>query len=314
VDQFFTTYGFLIVSMLFNALLALSMYLPLMAGQLSLASAGFYALGGYIAAVISTQVFPSADGMVPISLVLLEMVVAALICGVLALLVGVTALRLRGIYLALATIAFVEVMRILSLNLDITGGAIGIFAIPQPFPTKIDYLWIAAPMLPLCIVFFLRLERIRVGRAFIAIREDELAAAAMGINTTHYKVLAFVVGGILAGVVGAVSAHFLNTWNARQGTFDASVLYLAFVVIGGSRTFVGPIVGALLLTALPEVLRGAADVGGLPLWLEQFLRDGRLIIYGLLIAFSTIFFPQGLVTPALWRRERVAKQAAESPG
>ena len=97
------------------------------------------------------------------------------------------------------------------------------------------------PLLLLSMFFVYRLERIRVGRAFIAIREDELAADAMGINPTHYKVLAFTLGAMLAGVVGAVSAHFLNTWNARQGTFDASISYLAFVLIGGSRTFLGPV-------------------------------------------------------------------------
>ena len=126
----------------------------------------------------------------------------------------------------------------------------------------------------------------------------------MGIAPTYHKVLAFTMGAILAGLVGAVSAHFLNTWNARQGTFDASVAYLAFVLIGGSRTFLGPVLGGLVLTALPEVLRGVADIGGLPLWLSQFLKDGRLIIFGLLLVLGTIFFPQGLVTPDLVRRMR----------
>lgn len=86
-------------------------------------------------------------------------------------------------------------------------------------------------------VLFYRLERIRTGRAFIAIREDELAASAMGIDPTYYKVLAFTLGAMLAGIVGVISAHFLNTWNARQGTFDASITYLTIVLIGGSRTF-----------------------------------------------------------------------------
>jgi branched-chain amino acid transport system permease protein len=154
-----------------------------------------------------------------------------------------------------------------------------------------------------------RLERIRVGRAFIAIREDELAADAMGISPTRYKVLAFTLGAILAGVVGAVSAHVLNTWNARQGTFDASINYLAFVLIGGSRTFAGPIVGGLALTLLPELLRALADLSGLPPWLSQFLRDGRLIIYGVLLAIGTVFFPRGIITPELlqtrWARSRI---------
>jgi len=300
---FLTTYGFLIVSMLLGAMLGLSLYLPLMAGQLSLASPGFYALGGYIAAILSTRVFPTT-GLFPIPLLLLEMVVAGVAAGALGLLVGIPALRLRGIYLAIATIAFVEILRVLSLNLEITGGAVGIFGIPQPFTSAIAYLWIVLPMLVASMLSLYRLERSRTGRAFIAIREDELAADAIGINPTYYKVLAFTLGAILAGMVGAVSAHFLNTWNARQGTFDASIVYLTFVLIGGSRTFLGAVFGGIVLTALPEMLRASADLPGLaPQW-AQFLRDGRLMLFGVLIVLGTIFFPQGLVTPAWFRRSK----------
>jgi branched-chain amino acid transport system permease protein len=302
--DFFATYGFLIVSMLLAAMLGLSLYLPLMAGQLSLASPGFYALGGYIAAVMSTKVFTYKGDLFPIPDLLLEMLIAGVASAGLAIIVGVPALRLRGIYLALATIAFVEVLRVLSLNLDITGGAVGIFGVPQPFKTQIEYLWIVLPMLVISMFFVARLERIRVGRAFTAIREDELAAGAMGVNPTFNKVLAFTMGAVLAGVVGAVSAHFLNTWNARQGTFDASISYLAFVLIGGSRTFLGPVLGGLALTALPEVLRILSDTGGLPPWLGGFMKDGRLIIFGFLLIVGTVFLPQGFVTPALFERRR----------
>ncbi|MBC1275163.1 branched-chain amino acid ABC transporter permease [Nostoc sp. UCD121] len=319
MSEFFSTYESPIVYMVLEALLGLSLYLPLMAGQLSLASPGFYALGGYIAAILSTKVlissntlfpialllklFPSSNNLFPIPLLLLEMLIAGLISGILAVIVGIPALRLRGIYLAIATIAFVEVLRVVSLNLDITGGAVGIFGIPQPFQSQIEYLWIAVPFLLVSMVLFYRLERIRTGRAFIAIREDELAASAMGINPTYYKVLAFTLGAILAGMVGVISAHFLNTWNARQGTFDASITYLTIVLIGGSRTFLGSVVGAIVLKVLLEIiLRRIADIAGLPNWLAQFLRDGRLIIYGILIVLGTIFFPQGFVTPDILKK------------
>ena len=301
MNDFVSTYGFLFVSMILGAMLGLSLYLPLMAGQLSLASPGFYALGGYIAAILSTKVFQVTETF-PILLLLLEMLISGIVCGLLGVVVGVPALRLRGIYLAIATIAFVEILRVLALNLDITGGAVGIFGIPQPFQSPIEYLWIVLPLLLISMAFVYRLEKIRVGRAFIAIREDELAADSMGINPTYYKVLAFTMGAILAGVVGAISAHFLNTWNARQGTFDASIIYLTFVLIGGSRTFLGPVLGGMMFTALPEILRAIADTPGLPVWLAQFLRDGRLIIFGLLIVIGTRFFPQGLVTPQLLNR------------
>lgn len=307
MGEFLDIYGPLIVNMVLGALLGLSLYLPLMAGQLSLASPGFYALGGYIAAILSTSIFKSSGTPFPIPILLLEMLIAGLVCGGLGIIVGIPALRLRGIYLAIATIAFVEVLRVLSQNLDITGGAVGIFGIPQPFTKQIDYLWIALPLLIISMILLYRLERIRVGRAFIAIREDELAAGAMGISPTYYKVLAFTLGAILAGVVGAVSAHFLNTWNPRQGTFDAGIIYLTSVLIGGTRTFVGPVFGGMVFTALPEVLRAIADTNGLPIWLTQFLRDGRLIIFGLLIVIGTIFFPQGLVTPDIFNRKKSGK-------
>jgi branched-chain amino acid transport system permease protein len=311
--EFFNTYGFLIVSAIFGAILGISVYLPLMAGQLSLATPGFYAIGGYIAAIASTKILTTNTGTLPIWWLLLEMLAAGLVSGLLAVIMGIPVLRLRGIYLAIATIAFVEILRVVSLNLDITGGAVGIFGIPQPFQSPLEYLWIALPLLGLSMAFMYRLEKIRVGRALIAIREDELAADSMGINPTYYKVLAFTLAAILAGVVGAVSAHFLNTWNSRQGTFDASIIFLAFVLIGGSRTFWGPVVGGIVLTALPEALRAIASVNGVPMWLSQFLKDGRLIIFGVLIVIGTIFYPKGIITPEFlqWCKQSMQKLSAK---
>jgi branched-chain amino acid transport system permease protein len=308
LSDLFSAYGFLLVSMIFGAILGLSIYLPLMAGQLSLATPGFYALGGYLSAIFSTQVFKFDGNILPLPLLLLEMLIAAILSGVLAIILGIPVLRLRGIYLAIATIAFVEILRVIALNLEITGGAVGIFAIPQPFNSPIEYLWIAVPLLALSMLFLYRLEKIKIGRALLAIREDELAADAMGINPSYYKVLSFTLGAILAGLVGAVSAHFLNTWNARQGTFDSSIIYLAFVLIGGSRTFWGPVIGGMVLTALPEALRVIAGTTGLPLGLATFLRDGRLIIFGFLIVLGSIFYPQGIITPDLLKRFKINKK------
>jgi branched-chain amino acid transport system permease protein len=294
---------FLLVTMLLGAVLGLSIYLPLLAGQLSLASPGFYALGGYIAAVLATRVFPT-EGRYGVGLVLLEMLIAGLACGLLAIVVGLAALRLSGIYLALATIAFVEVLRVVALNLRVTGQAIGIFQIPQPFSSYRGYLWLAAPLLVAAAAFTRRLERVRMGRAFVAIREDELAAAAMGINPTRVKVIAFTLGGILAGLAGVIAAHVLGTWNTRQGTFDTSIAYLSFVLIGGSRTWLGPVAGGLALTYLPEWLRARAAASFLPPFAAEFLRTGRFIIYGVLLAASCVFFPHGLITPELLGRLR----------
>lgn len=294
------TYDFLMVSMTLGAMLALSLYLPLMSGQLSLASPAFYAIGGYVAALVSTRVFAGLNPY-PVPLVLGEMVFAAMVCGLVGWGLGVPVLRLRGIYFAIATIAFSEVLRVLALNLEVTGGAIGIFGIPQPFSTPLGYLWLTLPSLIGVAIAIGRLEQSRAGKAMQAIRADELVAQTLGIDTPRYKVLGFVLGAMLAGVAGVLAAHLLNTWNPRQGTFDTGVLALTAVLVGGNRTFVGAIAGGMLFTALPELLRGLADQPYWPTAVAAFFRDGRLMLYGLLIILGTRFFPKGLCHPPNWR-------------
>jgi branched-chain amino acid transport system permease protein len=279
--MFLDNYGFLMVAIIQQALLGMSLWYPLMAGQLSLASIGFYSLGGYIAAIMGTSPHFAAwrETLGP-ALYPVEWLIAMLASVLLGLLVGIPALRLRGIYLALATIAFVQVLNVVVLILDVTGGAVGLFGIPQPFEKRIGYLWFFGPLLIVMLLFSWRLTRTVAGRSFMAIREDELAAQAMGISTTYEKVRAFVIGCGLAGVVGAMSAPFLNTWNARQSSFDASVACLAYVLIGGARSIWGPLLGAILLVALPEVLRP--------------LKDARLIMNGIVLVVACIYLPQGI--------------------
>lgn len=305
MNDFLQTYGFLIASMIQYGLLGLSLYYPLMAGQLSLASPGFYALGGYIAAIILTNPsFAGLRGSLGGWVYPLTWLLAGLACALLGVIVGLPALRLRGIYLALATIAFVEILRVVALNLDITGGAVGLFGIPQAFnfAQNWQYISIFLPLLLVVLLFTRQLERSRTGRALRAIREDELAADAMGISPTRYKVLAFVIGAILAGIVGAISAPFLNTWNSRQGTFDVSITILALTLIGGSRNMWGPVVGGALLTALPEVLR--------------FLSDWRLVINGLVLVVASLYLPQGIVglLQSLRRRPPPPRPTIRPPG
>ena len=207
-------------------------------------------------------------------LVQMLLVLGGLLAGLLALLVGRLVLRLQGIYLAIATIALVEIVRVAILNL--------------PFATAAGYLLPALALLALAGWFCQRLDAMPLGRAMAAIRDDELAASCMGIDTTRVKLTAFVLSAVLAGSTGALAAHFLNTWNARQGTFDASITTLAFVILGGSRTWLGPVVGGLLLTALPELLRPVGDV--------------RLVLFGLVILLGPVLAPQGLITPGLLER------------
>lgn len=275
----------LLVQMGLGALLALSVYLPLRAGQLSLATPGFYAIGGYVAALLSTR-WPALAGsgaLYPLPSLLLEMVLATGLATGLALLIGRPVLQLRGIYLAIATIALVEILRVVNLNAGWTGGAVGIFAIPQPFNGPQGYLICTALLLAFCCWLCARLEQMRLGRAMAAMREDELAARCMGVPTAQVALSAFVLSAAIAALTGVVAAHFLNTWNARQGSFDASITTLAFVVFGGSRTWLGPVLGGLVLTALPELLRSVGDL--------------RLIVFGLVILVGPILAPQGLITP-----------------
>ena len=276
----------LLVQMLLGALLGLSVYVPMAAGQLSLATPAFYAIGGTLAALLATQGSPQAT--ISLGAVLGEMLLAAALTAGLALLVGLPVLRLRGIYLAIATIALVEIVRVAILNLPFTGGATGIFGIPQPFEEPLGYVWLSGALLALVGWLFQRLEASPLGRSMAAVRDDELASRCMGINTTRVKLTAFVLSAVLAGSTGALAAHFLNTWNARQGTFDASITTLAFVILGGSRTWLGPVVGGLLLTALPELLRPVGDV--------------RLVLFGLVILLGPVVAPQGLITPGLLER------------
>jgi len=282
VEDFISRYGFLFVTIIQQALLGLSLYFPLMAGQLSLASIGFYALGGYVAAIMGTH-----PALAPLRETLgffifpLEWLVAGIVSIILGLGLGFPALRLRGIYLALATIAFVQVFGVLVLNMPIAGGAVGIFGIPQAFESRLAYIWFFGPLLVLTLLFLKRLEATGTGRLFFSIREDELAARAMGVNVTWRKVQAFVIGCALAGVVGAMSAPFLNTWNTRQGTFDAGVACLAYVLIGGARSKWGALLGAALLVSLPELLRP--------------LKDSRMILNGLVLVLACVYMPQGIV-------------------
>jgi len=276
----------LLVQMILGALLGLSVYLPMAAGQLSLATPAFYAVGGTLAALLSTQ--GGAQSAISLWSVLGEMLLAAGLTAGLALLVGLPVLRLRGIYLAIATIALVEIVRVAILNLPFTGGAAGIFGIPQPFQQPFGYVLFSGGLLAVCGWLFQRLEASRLGRSMAAIRDDELASRCMGIQTTRVKLTAFVASAVLAGITGVIAAHYLNTWNARQGSFDMAITTLAFVILGGSRSWLGPVIGGMLLTALPELLRPVGDL--------------RLVLFGLVILLGPVFFPQGLITPALLER------------
>ncbi len=284
--------SFVLITMLQQALLGISLYVPLMSGQLSLASPAFYTIGGYLAALLSSAVaknyLPSGTEIYPWTWLLVELALAALLCFVLAYGMGRLVLRLRGIYLALATLALVEIVRVLCLNLEWTGGAIGIFSIPQIYAEQQSYLWLFFLLFVAVASGVVCLERSVHGQAFRALREDEFAGAAMGIDPARCKTLAFAFGAVIAGITGVASAHLLNTWNARQGNFDSSINLLAYVMIGGPWSVWGGVLGGMLLSALPELLRP--------------LQDYRLVVNGSLIVLASLYLPKGLVPDRFWQR------------
>jgi len=274
-----------------NALLGLSVYATLSCGQLALSSAGFMAIGAYAAALLTVRAH------VPFPLVL---AVAMLIPAFVAVPLGLPVLRLKGVFLAIATIGFGEVVRLGFVNWEYVNGAQGIVAIPQLAAVWLIYLCLAA-----AIFVFWRLRGSKWGFALEAIREDEPAARTMGIATATYKLAMLAFGAALAGLAGALEGHFTFMVAPNGFAFGRVVEMLVFAVVGGMATFWGPVVGAAFLTLLPEVLREVAPLVGIepgPL---------RLMVNGLVLLAVILFLPNGLVSlPAEVRERRALRRAA----
>ena len=271
-----------------NGLLALSVYATLSCGQLSLANAGFMAIGAYASALLTVHT------SLPFSLVLLAGTVAP---ALFAIPLGLPVLRLRGVFLAIATIGFGEVVRIGFVNWDFTNGALGLVGIPQRTGLAVIYAAVAAAL-----YLSWRLRGTRSGYALEAIREDEAAARTMGIDSTAHKLAMFVLGAALAGLAGALEAHFTFMVAPSGYSFGRVVDMLVFAVVGGTLHPVGPLVGAAFLTFLPELLRAAGSSIGIP--------PGplRLFLNGVVLLAVILFLPDGVVS--LFRRA-TRRRAAE---
>ena len=278
---------------LINMALALSIYLTLSTGLLSLANAGFMAIGAYTAAILATQAGAGLALAFPLALV---------VGAAVAVSIGLVVLRLRDVYLAIATLGFGEIVTIAALNgdkilrrltgndgLTIFNGAEGItlpYASPRPILGLPDTTW---PLLlyVLALAYLVRtLRRSHQGRVLAAIRLDESAAATLGVNVVRYKLLAFVLGAMIAAGAGALSTPIVRVIDPRNYVFTRAVDILASAVLGGVAHWSGPLIGAALLTGLPEALR--------------FLREQREIVNGLIIMLSIIFLPRGLADPRFW--------------
>lgn len=251
-----------------NIILAVSLNLITgFTGQFSLGHAGFMAIGAYVSAVLTLKLnlpFPVA------------IVAAALAAGLVGVLVGIPTLRLRGDYLAIATLGLSEIIRIIALNVDYIGGASGLPDIPR----YTNWTWI----------FFITVATVVVirnfidssyGRACIAIREDEIAAESAGINIAYYKILAFTIGALFAGIAGALYANYFYMLKPNSFGFMKSIDILVMVVFGGMGSITGSILGAAVLTLLSMYLQNFPEI--------------RMILYALMLLIIMLYRPQGLM-------------------
>ena len=279
---------------LINMSLGISIYLTLYTGMLSLANAGFMAIGAYTAALLITR----AD--IPLGFTIAP---AMFLAVVVALPLGMLVLRLRDVYLAIATLGFGEIVRIIALNGDkvvrlfsedkeivVFNGAEGItlsYVTPKMILGIPDTTWPLLIYLAGVAYLAFTIQNSRYGRVLASIRQDETAAHTLGIDVVRYKLLAFVLSAAIAAGAGALSTPVMRVIDPRNYVFGKAVDILAFAVLGGTTHWMGAIVGATVLTSLPEVL--------------SFLKDQRDIANGLIIMISTIYLPRGLVDPQMWR-------------
>ena len=255
----------------YNIILAVSLNLAAgYLGQLPLGHAGFMAVGAYTSALFTLNTSLPGGIEFPISLVL-----GGLAAGVCGILIGLPALRLRGDYLAIITLGFGEIIRVIIRNLGFTGGATGLRGIDKY--TSVTSVFI---VIVIAIYVIKAIMNSRHGRAILSIREDEIAAESCGIPTTRYKVTAFAISAMFAGVAGGLYAHYIGILDPNNFGFMNSIEILVMVVLGGMGSMVGSVISASALTILPEALRG--------------FEDYRMIAYSLLLVAVMIFRPKGL--------------------
>ena len=214
---------------------------------------------------------------------LLVLPLSAVLPVLFALAIGVPTLRLSGVYLAIATIGLGEVLRAVYLNLDYVGGALGLSGIPERAEA-----WMIYGLLALAVLALWQVGRSRIGRGMEAMREDETAAAVMGVPVRRYKMGALLASAVLAGVAGCLSAHVSSFIGPNEYGFEPAVTILSYVLLGGIGTPLAPVLGAWVLTLLPELLRGFSDV--------------RLVLNGLIIVLAVLFLPNGLLAIRMRRR------------
>jgi len=257
-----------LTSMCINIILAVSLNLINgFTGQLSLGHAGFMAVGAY-AAVIMTNMMDQPF--------IVGLLAACLAAGIAGFIIGVPTLRLKGDYLAIATLAFGEIIRVTLQNIGYVNGPAGILGIPK----LTTWAWLFGAVI-ITILVVVNLINSSYGRAIISVREDEIAAELMGINTTKYKVLAFVIGAMFAGLAGALYAHFFYIIKPETFNFLKSFDILVMVVLGGLGSTTGAVIAAIAITVLTAALQSFPAI--------------RMILYALILIIVMIYRPQGLM-------------------
>lgn len=265
-------------------------------GQFSIGHAGFYAVGAYTSASVVVYGGPAiraATAFLPqiaqnAVLLLMGIIAAAIAAGIAGWAVGIPSLRLRGDYLAIVTLGFGEIIRVLILNIDAIGGARGFSGIPQ----LSNFFWVYLGVL-ITVVTVHNLVNSSYGRAFISIRDDEIAAEAMGIDTTRFKVMSFIISSMFAGIAGSLFGHYTMYLHPNSFLFTTSFYLIIMVVVGGLGSIEGAILGAVLVTVLLEVFR---EFGAF-----------RLVNFSILLVLIMIYRPQGLL--GAWTLFRTRKPA-----
>jgi branched-chain amino acid transport system permease protein len=258
-------------------------------GQISIGHAAFYGIGAYTSAILSMKLGYPFWAL---------MLLAGLMASVVGMLVGAACLRLKEIYLAMATIGLAGVVEGIIINWDaLTGGSMGLLGIPyfkigsMKLNTPDKQFFLVIPVTIILLVAAKSLVASRVGRGLMAIREDPVAASCCGINATAYKLMAFTISAFYGGVAGSLFAHSTGILFPNHFGFDVSVLLLMMLVLGGRGTIVGSIVGAALMTIGFEMLRS--------------LKEYQMILYGLMLIASILFLPHGIVGSLVEKRRTI---------
>ena len=269
-------YQITLMSILINIILATGLNLIIgFSGQFSLGHAGFMAIGAYSGAIIGDKV----EG---IGGFLLGIAIGSILSMIVALLVGIPTLRLKGDYLAIATLGVAEIIRIIIINLpELTNGARGISGIAFPFASNLSFTMMAFAAVIITTILTVNYIRSSPGRATISIREDEIASESMGVNTTFYKVVAFMIGAATASIAGSLYGTFFSVINPSDFNFQRSIDILIIVVFGGIGSITGTFVAAVVLGILNTSL--------------QSLGDLRMIFYALALIAIMVFRPGGLL-------------------